>query len=75
MSTKQEILSDAAFKAWLFHPILIFPVKMVELSQQYANTTVHWLETLPLPIVEKNSILNKVEFPISVFENVAMHEN
>ena len=48
---------------------------MVELSQQYANTTVtvHWLETLP--IVAKNSILNKVEFPISVFENVAMHEN
>ena len=26
-----------------FHPILILPVKMVELPQQHANTTVHWL--------------------------------
>ena len=25
-----------------FHPILIFPLKMVELPQQHANT-VHWL--------------------------------
>ena len=26
-----------------FHPILISPIKMVELSQQHANATVHWL--------------------------------
>ena len=26
-----------------FNPILILPVKMVELPQQFANTTVHWL--------------------------------
>ena len=26
-----------------FHPILILPVNMVELPQQHANTTVHWL--------------------------------
>ena len=26
-----------------FHPILILPVKIVELPQQHANTTVHWL--------------------------------
>ena len=26
-----------------FHPILILPVKMVELPQQPANTTIHWL--------------------------------
>ena len=26
-----------------FHRILILPVKMVELPQQHANTTVHWL--------------------------------
>ena len=26
-----------------FHPILIVPVKMVELPQQHAKTTVHWL--------------------------------
>ena len=26
-----------------FHPILILPVKMVELLQQHANSTVHWL--------------------------------
>ena len=25
------------------HPVLILPVKMVELPQQHANTTVHWL--------------------------------
>ena len=29
MSTKQESLSDAAFKAWPFHLILILPVKMI----------------------------------------------
>ena len=26
-----------------FYPILILPVKMVELPQQHANTTVRWL--------------------------------
>ena len=26
-----------------FHPILILSVKMDELLQQHANTTVHWL--------------------------------
>ena len=26
-----------------FHPILILPVKMVELPQQHASTNVHWL--------------------------------
>ena len=26
-----------------FHPILILPVKMVELLQQHAKTTVYWL--------------------------------
>ena len=41
-----------------FNPILILPVKMVKLPQQRANTTVHWLWTLPLPIVAKSSILN-----------------
>ena len=61
MSTKHESISDAAFKAWPFHPILILPVKMVELLQQHANT-VHWLKTLLLPIVAKSSILNIPEF-------------
>ena len=41
MSTKQEIISDGTFKAWPFYLILILPVKMVELLQQHANTTVH----------------------------------
>ena len=26
-----------------FHPILILPLKIVDLLQQHANTTVHWL--------------------------------
>ena len=26
-----------------FQPILVLPLKMVELSQQHANTTGHWL--------------------------------
>ena len=26
-----------------FHPILVLPLKMVELPHQHANTTVHWL--------------------------------
>ena len=45
-----------------FHPVLILPVKMVELPQQHANTIVHWLQTLPLPIVAKSSVLNVVQF-------------
>ena len=44
-----------------FYPILILAVDMVELPQQHANTTVHWLLALPLPIVAKSSILNMVE--------------
>ena len=43
MSAKQEIVSDAALRDGHFHPILISPIKMVELSQQHANATVHWL--------------------------------
>ena len=43
MSIKQESVSDAAFKHGHFHPILILPLKMAELPQQHANTTVHWL--------------------------------
>ena len=62
MSTKQESRSDAAFRHGHFYPILILPVKMVELSQQHANTTVHWFQALPLPIVAKSSILNVTEF-------------
>ena len=45
-----------------FHLILILLVKMVKLPQQHANTTVHWLQTLTLPIVAKSSILNVEEF-------------
>ena len=26
-----------------FHPILILPLKMIELPHQHASTTVHWL--------------------------------
>ena len=44
-----------------FHPILTFLVKMVELPQQHANTTLSWLETLPLPIVSMSSVLNVAE--------------
>ena len=43
MSTKQEVVSDATLKTSHFHLILILPIKMVELPQQHANTTVHWL--------------------------------
>ena len=45
-----------------FHPILNIPVKVVELLQQHANITVHWLQILPLPIVAKSSIVNVTEF-------------
>ena len=62
MSTKQEIVSDATFKAWPFSPNFNLAVKMVQLLQQHANTTVHWLSTLLLPIVAKSSILNMAEF-------------
>ena len=62
ISTKQEIVSDATFKAWPFSSDLILPVTIVRLLQPDANTTVHWLQTLPLPVVAKSSILNVAEF-------------
>ena len=44
MSAKQGIISDAAFKSWLFSSDFDFlPVKMVALLQQHENTAVHWL--------------------------------
>ena len=45
-----------------FRSILILPVKMVELLQQHANTTVHWLQAPPLTIAAKSSIFNVGEF-------------
>ena len=62
MSTKQESVSNAAFKHGHFHLILILPLEMVELPHQHANTTVHWLQAVPLPTVAKCSILNVAEF-------------
>ena len=44
-----------------FHPILILPLKMVELPQQHANND-HWLQAPQLPIAAKSSILNIAEF-------------
>ena len=52
------VCSDAAFKARLFSSDFSLPVKMVELPQQHVNTTVPWLQTLPLPILANSSILN-----------------
>ena len=43
MSTKKESVSDAAFKAWPFLSDFNFALKMVELLQHHAITTVHWL--------------------------------
>ena len=65
MSTKQQSVSGATFKAYL----LTLPVKIVELPQQHANT--HLVVSpsdealrkfLSLPIVAKSSILNVAEF-------------
>ena len=58
-----------------FHPVLILPVKIVELPWQHASTTVHWLQTLPLPIVAKSSHLKCSQGHRSIFENVAMSKN
>ena len=46
-----------------FYTILILLIKMVDLPQQHANTTVHWLQALPLPVAAKSSIWNVAEFP------------
>ena len=62
MSKKRETISDTTFRALTFSFDLILPVKMVELLQQHANATAHCLQTLPLPIVAKSSILNVEEF-------------
>ena len=43
MSTKQESISGAAFKAWPFSPDFNFAFKYGQLPQQHANTSVHWL--------------------------------
>ena len=58
-----------------FHDILILPVKMVELLQQHANTTVYWLKTLPLPIIAKVLHLTCGRVPRSIFENIPIHED
>ena len=39
-----------------------FGCKDGPVTEQHANTTVHWLSTLLLPIVAKSSILNMAEF-------------
>ena len=42
MSTKQGNIYDVAFKHGHFFPILILHAKMVDLTQEPGNTTVHW---------------------------------
>ena len=61
-----------------FHPILILPVKMVELPQQYITSTLHWLHGILNPTITngcKEVHLKCGRVPRSVFENVVMHEN
>ena len=47
MSTKQDIISDAPFKAWSFSSDFNFTCKNGLVTQQHADTTVYWLKTLP----------------------------
>ena len=70
MSTKQEIVSDAHFKAQPFSSDFNFGCRNVRVSQQHANAIVHCLQAPPLPIVAKSSILNVVELLDSF-----LHEN
>ena len=59
-----------------FHLVLILPVKMVQLSQQYANTTYCPLVVSPtITNCCKEFHLKCGRVPMPVCENVAMHEN
>ena len=75
MSTKQEIVSDAAFKAWPFSYDFNFACKDGRVT---AATCKYYCPLVVNPIITNycNELhLQCGRVPRSVFQNVAMHES
>ena len=75
MSTKQEIVSDAAFKAWPFSSDFNFACKDGRVT---TATCKYYCPLVVSPTITnccKELHLKCGRVPRSVFENVAMHEN
>ena len=75
MSTKQEIVSDAAFKAWPFSSDFNFTCKDCRVT---AATCKYYCLLVVNPAITnccKELHLKCGRVPRSVFENVAMHED
>ena len=75
MSTKQEIVSDAAFKAWLFSSDFNFACKDGRVT---AATCKYYCPLVVNPTITnccKELHLKCGRVPRSVFENVDMHES
>ena len=75
MSTKQEILCDAAFKAWLFSSDFDFSCKDGRVT---AATWKYYCPLVVNPTITnccKELHLKYDRVPISMFEKVPMHEN
>ena len=75
MSRKQEIVSDASFKAWPFSSDFNFTCKDCQVT---AATCKYYCLLVVNPTITnccKELHLECGRVPRSVFENVAMHEN
>ena len=74
MSTKQQNISDAAFKAWAFSSDVNFTCRD---GQVTAGTSKCYCQMFVSPTVTnscKEFHFRCGRVPISVFENIAMHE-
>ena len=75
MSTKQEIVSNVAFKAWSFSSDFNFACKDGRVT---AETCKHYCPLVVNPTITnccKELCLTSGRIPRSVFENVTMNEN
>ena len=74
MSTKQEIVSDTAFKARPFSSDFNFPCKDGRVTAATCEYDCPLTVNPTLPIFFKELHLKHGRVPRSVFENIAMHK-
>ena len=75
MSTKQEIMSDAAFKGWAFSSDFNFACKYGRVTTTACKYYCPLVVSPTITNCWKELHLKCDRAPRSVFENVAMHEN
>ena len=75
MSTKQDIVSDAAFKAWLFLSDFNFICKDDRVTAVICEPYFSLVVNPTITSCCKKLHLKCGRVPRSVFENVAMHKN